>query len=101
VLQCVAMSIGCAKWRDNVASMYVCCRMLQRVAACCSVLQCVAINIGCAKWHDNVADIYVCCSMLQCVVVCYKEHAVCKMAPQHSGYVCVLQYFAVCCNVLQ
>jgi len=57
VLQRVAMSMECAKLRDNAAGIYVCCSVLQRVAVCCSVLQCVVMSIECAKWRDNAAGI--------------------------------------------
>jgi len=70
-------------------SWYVCCSVLQCIAACCSVLQCVA---ACCSVLQRVA---VCCSVLQCVAVC------CSVL--HCVVVCciVLQCRAVCCSVLQ
>jgi len=47
MLQCVAITVGCAKYCDNAAGIHVCRSLLQCVAACaplfvavcCSVLQ--------------------------------------------------------------
>jgi len=50
VLQCVVLGFQLNEWNES-------CRVLQRVAVCCSELQCVA----------------VCCSVLQCVAVCCTE----------------------------
>jgi len=56
-------------------------RLLQIVAACCSVMQCFAV---CEAVCDAVCEA-VCCNELQCVAVCCS----------------VLQCVAVCCSVLQ
>ena len=44
VLQCVAVNVQCAEYRDNAIDMYACCSVLQCVAVCCSVLQRVAVR---------------------------------------------------------
>jgi len=62
-----------------VASVTVCCSVLQRVAVWCSVLQCVA----------------ACCSVLQRVAVC------CSVMQRDAACCSVLQRVAVCCSVLQ
>ena len=41
MLQCVAMTVECAKWCDNAAGMYVSCSVLQCVTACLTL--CVAV----------------------------------------------------------
>ena len=61
---------------------YVCCSVLQRVAACCSVLQCMA----------------VCYSVLQCCYAVLKWAGVCWSVLQfvNSVHHCV----TLCCSVL-
>jgi len=51
-----------ALWLSRIS--FICCSVLQYVAACCSVLQCVAV---CCSVSQCVA---VCCSVLQCVAEC-------------------------------
>jgi len=78
VLQCVA---ACCSVLQRVT---VCCSVLQRVAACCNVLQCVAsfpkLSISYIATNGWMKE---CCSMLQCAAVCCS----------------VLQCVAVCCEL--
>jgi len=104
---------GSKKVLQRVAA---CCSVLQCVAACCSVLQCVAV---CCRFSYSNRPIVrtalrrVCCSVLQCVAVCcrvlqciavccYECVAVCCSVLQCVAVCCiVLQCAAVCCSVLQ
>jgi len=61
-------------------------RVLQRVAACCSVLQCIAV---CCIALQGVA---VRCSVLQCVAVC------CSVLQCVAARCSALQCVAVCCS---
>ena len=60
----------------------MCCSVLQRVAACCSVSQKRTANL---PEGLHVSCVAVCCNVLQCVAVCCS----------------VLQCLAVSCSVLQ
>jgi len=93
----------------DLEGTFLCCSVLQCVAVCCSVLQCVAVCCSvcfsmlqyvavCCSYCSvlNCKDAVIaelegallCCSVLQCVAVC----CVCRS---------VLQYVAVCYNLLQ
>jgi len=63
---CSVLQCG-ARWRSFT---WLCCSVLQRVAACCSALLCVtvccSVVLDCALFHYHVA---VCCGALRCIAV--------------------------------
>jgi len=77
-------------------------RLLQCVAACCSVLHCVTV-LQLLEAAPNVVSPTVCCSVLQCVAVCSCVAVIggcpwCSLWPVCCS---VLQCVAACCSVLQ
>jgi len=47
----------------------VCCRVLQRVAARCSVLRCVCADMSQSSQQHHIY-VAVCCTVLHCVTLC-------------------------------
>ena len=109
VLPCVAVSWVCCSVMQYVAAwcnvLYVSCHdfiahgmlhiWLECVAVCCSVLQCAAVCCSVLQCLECVA---ACCSVLQCVVVCRFTTSL------HTSDLSLLQCIAVCwvcCSVLQ
>jgi len=84
----------------SVFSVYLCCSVLQRVAACCSVFSvylCVAV---CCTVLQCVA---VCCSVLQCVAGTDTLVDLSYNGRMVVVWVCMIVYecVAACCSVLQ
>ena len=82
LLQCVAACCSIALCCTALQCVAVCCIVLHCIAVCCSVLQCVAVS---SSWFHRLVPNTFPSPVLQCVAVRCS----------------VLQCVAVCCSVLQ
>ena len=105
------------EWNRRTRNASVCCSVLQRVAANCSVLQCVVVRrkrVNEPHCRNALRCVAVCCGALQFVAVCCGViHCLavrckrvsepdCRSILQCAAVRCsVLQWVAVCCSVLQ
>jgi len=76
---------------------YVCCSVLQCIAACCSVLRMCCSMLQCVR-SEKVSRILC---VLQCIAACCSVLCMCCRMLQCADYTGLRQGVVVCCSVLQ